>query len=416
MRAKFRWLIVSILLSVVFSGFCADKVKLVYMNWTINEIPFEKQFIEEFEAAYPNIEIEVITKPVDVFDRQLILAFHAGTLPDVFEARPGYTTSLGSMGIMADLTSYLEADPEYAAQFTSAGLELGQLEGRQIAIPWRGGAWAVYVNQRLLDAKDIEIPENWTWEQFVEIAQALTDSTAGVYGFAMAGDPTDYGTAQSWAAHLAMNGGRFFENGEVAIASAAGIRALQQYYDLVFKYRVVPPDVASLTYQDIVSLFGQDRIGMWVNGPWFVATVLKAYPDVELRIAPLPTVEGAIPGSVTSGTTLAIGSTTKHPDEAWQFIRFLTKRENLLRWGEAGGFVPPLRDTSGAKYLEEAPLSVFVEMEQLPNTFQVGNLPHAYEILRVLGNAIQSVLLGQLDPQSALEEAERQWEEIIGGE
>jgi multiple sugar transport system substrate-binding protein len=294
-------------------------------------------------------------------------------------------------------------------------LGLGNLKGKQIAIPWRGGAWAVYVNATMFEDKGIPIPEEWTWDEFVEIAKKLTDQSKKVYGFAMAGDPSDLGTAQSWAAHLAFNGGRYFKDGDIAIASQEAVRALTQYEELVFKHKVVPPDIASLRYQDIVELFGQNRVAMWVNGPWFVATVRKGYPDVNLRIVPLPRVPGAPHGSVVSGTTLGISPKTKHPEEAWTFIKYLTTRLNLLKWAEAGGFVPPLKDTSGPEgaFLQKEPLKTFLRMEQLPNTFQVGNLPQAKEILRSLGNAIQSVLLAQAKPNEALATAKAEWAEIL---
>ncbi len=388
-----------------------NDVELTYMNFTMNEIPFEERLLEEFMEENPGIKVTVVTKPVDVFDRQIILSSRAGQAPDVFQARPSYTTSLGEMGLMENLVPFLEESPEMAASFTDAGMELGRLNDNQFGIPWRGGAWAVYVNGDVLREQGVAIPGEWTWSEFIETARILTKE--GTYGFAFAGDPSDLGTAQSWSAHLAANGGSLFtKDGEIAVASDEAIRALQLYKDLAEEYNVTPPNVAALTYQEVVELFGQGRVAMFVNGPWFVATVQAAYPDVNLEIVPLPM--DAPMGSVMSGTLLSMSPSTQHPEEAWKLIEFLTRPDNLLRWGEAGNFVPPLKDTSKAEYLNEPPLNVFVKMEQLPLTIQVGNLTNANELLRILGNGIQSVLIGNATPKEALNNVAEQWEGILG--
>jgi len=407
----FLIIILSILGTLICTSYASQKIELKYMNWTLGEIPWEQTLIDEFESLHPNVKINVISKPIDIFDKQLTIAFMAGELPDVFEARPGYTSSLGSQGIMADLTPYLQEDPEYVEQFTDAGMELGRLGDKQYGVPWRGGATAVYVNNNLLEKNNIKLPSKWTWEEFVDIAEKLTDKNNNIYGFAFAGDPSDYGTAQIWLGHLfALGGVMDFENKKEILPIEEGVKTLEQYRELIDK-GIVPPDSASLRYQDIVTLFGQGKVAMYVNGPWFISTTKVAFPDIDMQFAPMP-MEGEV-GAETSGTTLSMSPTSEYPDLAWEFIQHLTSRENLLRWGEAGQFVPPLKDTSGTKYLQEWPLNVFVQMEQLPNTQQVGNLPHAYEILRALGDNIQSVIVGKVTPLEAMNSINSEWYQII---
>lgn len=392
------------------ASLAASPVEITYMTFTINEIPFEQDLINQFEKEHPNIKVKVVMKPVDSFDSQIVLASKAGKAPDVFETRPGYTVSLGTMGVLQDLTSFVKEDPVYKQHFSRGAWDMGTWRGKQYAVPWRDGTWAIYANPKLFEDAGVELPSKWTFEEFLKAAKSLTNQQKGISGFAFSGSRTDLGTSQSWTAFLFGMGGTLIENGKAVFNDKKGVEALQLYVDLVHKYKVTPSNPTALSYKDVTDGFGNGKVAMWANGPWYIATLRKAYPGIELKILPLPA--GDNPGSATSGTLLAMSPQTKHPKEAWELVKFLTSEESLARWAEKGLFLPPLANPK-SKFLTEPPMSVFVAMSRLPNTQQVGNLPEANTLWDILNVAIQKALLRSATSQEALNEAAEKWNQVL---
>ena len=127
-------------------------------------------------------------------------------------------------------------------------------------------------------------------------------------------------------------GGELFsEDGtELLLNSPETEKALQYYYDLVFKHNVHPkPGAGQATFE-------AGKIGMYKAMYSFVSTA-RAIEDFEWDIAPLP--EGPN-GQITlmgyAGYSVFAG--TKHPEEAMEFLKFISSKEAMATTSQY--FVP----------------------------------------------------------------------------
>jgi len=68
------------------------------------------------------------------------------------------------------------------------------------------------------------------------------------------------------------------------------------------------------------------------SGPWEVAAIKKFAPDMEYGVAPIPVPDSMAGPVFTHGDfkNIAVFSTTKHPEAAWEFVAFLLRPEHDL--------------------------------------------------------------------------------------
>jgi len=82
------------------------------------------------------------------------------------------------------------------------------------------------------------------------------------------------------------------------------------------------------------------------SGPWQVAAIKKFAPTMRYEVVPLPVPDGGLATVHTYGDfkNIAIFSTTQHPAEAWEFVKFLVSAEHDLLLLQIANQIPVRRD------------------------------------------------------------------------
>lgn len=410
-RRQFVSALLVLLLGLVLSVPAYAKVTIQYLNWTANEIPAEKGLIAEFERTHPDIQVELVTAPVEEMHDKLLMLSRVKKLPDVFESIPEWSVEFAEAKIAAPIES-LTSDKSLVGRFLPSAWGMAQWKKKTYGVPWRYGASATFINTRLREATGLPVPQKWTWTEFIEYAKKLTNTEKGVYGFAVPGASVDLGSSWCFSAFLFQHGGRLVDqNGKPAINSREAVEALTFYRDLLKKHRVMPPNTASLGAKDVTDLFANDRVAMWQNGPWYIDTMLKAYPSLKFDVAPLPTDKQD--GSPAGGSLISISTQTKHAKEALEFVSYMTSDEVLSKWAQSGHFLPTTTAVLTKPFFQEPPISVFVTQAQQPHTTVIGNLPEFTTLAEALQVATEKVFSGVLEPKAALGQAQKQWEQVF---
>ena len=288
------------------------------------------------KEAFPNINIELLYTPDD-YDQRLQTMMAGGDAPDIVQLAEG-VHGFSSRGQLLPLESCVEsAGIDLSARFGSA-YEQYQYQGSLYALPDRGGAMIVYYNRDMFDAAGLDYPTaDWTWDEFLAAAQALTvrDGDAVTqYGFAAGG------WWPWWLSFIYQNGGALLdESGAPVFNSPEVTEALQFYNDLVYTHGVAPSpeDYANLGTNSPDPLFAQGKVAMIMTGFWNIAS-LREVPDLNWDIAPVW--QNADRGTVAFGSGLAISSATEHPEEACQVINFLTDEAAQMVIVERGQDAP----------------------------------------------------------------------------
>ena len=129
-------------------------------------------------------------------DQVIRTGIASGDPCDVYNYTPNSMPNFPDMAV--DLKPYLDADPEWAAQFNQGAIDAGTYDGKILNVPWEQNFPVVLANKTILDELGIVIPDAWTIEEFSVVAKQIKD--AGYYPFANA---MDHGRA-SWLYRNAM--------------------------------------------------------------------------------------------------------------------------------------------------------------------------------------------------------------------
>jgi multiple sugar transport system substrate-binding protein len=316
-------------IAILFSAFSStthaqDVVTLRFWAASAPE-PLENA-VAAWNAENPNIQVELIrysNNPEG--NARLDTALLAPNEVDVFVSYglPAFRRRVDS-GLLANL-SELAPDFDVQAEFATEGTII---DGVTYGAPAQAQPYFIYVNLDAAAEKGVEIPEQWTWETFTEVASALTDGTG----------PFDTRAIMlpNWPY---VNELAVYELGDNAYFPADN--ACETNFNdpiwqqvLSLRHNLEQEAKVALPYADITAaqLSLQDAylngdVNMMLGGTWLLASVtnLETYPhDFVTGFAPIPAIDADgfnfRPGGLEDYT--GVSSNSAHPEEAAAFFQW----------------------------------------------------------------------------------------------
>jgi multiple sugar transport system substrate-binding protein len=347
MRLPIRVLVTGVLAALLFSSAAAQTLR--YFSWETNIAEETAALIAEFEAMNPGVTVLFEALPPDQYWPRMSALAAANDLPDVFYMSSGFISEWYANGLLGNLEPYvskLNLDEYYSGVLSTARFptpETGDLHAWPIN--WVGPV--LFYNATAFDEAGLGYPNaDWTWDDFLAAAQALTIDKTGngqidQYGYWIYGR---YAQVEPW---VYMNDGRLLNEARTRLApNPQAIEALQFLSDLVNVHEVAPKplEMEGIRQQDVFPL---GISAMWVDGSWNISNNRSIIGDsFEWDIALLP----AGPSSTeriayTWPDMLASSPNTANPELAWKFIEFITGPSRDAS-SFLGGTVPIYRATA----------------------------------------------------------------------
>jgi len=290
-----------------------------------------EEMARTFEHMHPGINIEIVTDYANSFDR---LATHmaGGVAPDILHFYNETPILAMENGFLLDLAPYIERDGRQIVD-DLLPLTLAQVsQGNAVyGLPFQTSATgAVYYNRVMFDEAGIAHPDgSWNWDEFAQIARRLT-RTSGTeitqIGFSIA--PTGWLWLFPW---LVQSGVRFDDPYEVPLDTPEAIRALEYLRQWI--------DLQAFGWGATRGAFPNQTAAMGYSGSWEIT--IWADRNLPMGVAEPPTGPGG-KATLTNTNIIAINRYTEHPEEAWQFIKWLFSREAQLEYTQRFGMQPVL--------------------------------------------------------------------------
>jgi ABC-type glycerol-3-phosphate transport system substrate-binding protein len=296
-----------------------------------------------FEAANPNITLEMLgSNDMQVF-RATLAANGEGT-PDLFWPEASEVQELGKAGALLDVTDLIEEHKDNLAPGKVAECLIADT-GRYVAWPGDIAVIGLYYREDLLQSAGVEIPDDWTWEEFIETGQKIKQDTGAASIFiSTAGNDV---TALPWTI-LAMQLGGSITNAdgtEVTLDNEAGIaamRLLKQIYDANIH---IDDSIFNETY---FAALGGGQIAISPLPVWYRGFGLEpavATPEQgqgQWRVALLPRASADSPRTANyGGANIASTRFTQYPEEVKQFMVFALGTTEGAAACAQYGIVPP---------------------------------------------------------------------------
>ena len=377
-----------------------------------------RNMITTFEKEHPNIKVKLELFPNDQYETKIRTALAGNSAPDIIAIDGPTLASYAHNGALIPLDDYMSKDGNID-DISKPVIESLTYNGSIYAVPNNDASLAMFYNKKMFEAKGIPLPsknanEAWTWEQVLDAAKKLNDPANGVYGW----NPNPWGFAGHEGVTF-MDMTFLWQAGSEILSPDASTakgyldsdeakRALTFFQSLYNSEGVAPKELP----QDA---FPNGNVAIHVDGPWAFSTFSENYPNFVLGedydVAPLW--KDAKQVSPNGSWNVGITTQSKHPDEAWLFVNWVTGIEGSKTWYEDTKNLPARQSTTEAfAELKEYPMNIFVE--QSANYAKPRPATAAYpaisEAIRLL---FEEVGLGNADVSEALDRAVKKIEDGI---
>ena len=148
--------------------------KTVLKMWTIatESDAFHNAYvkaIEEYEAAHPDVIIEMETFENQAYKTKIKSAVAANELPDIFFTwGGGFSKSFVDAGKVLPLDTYYE---DFKDELSEAAVSYTTYDGTLYGTTYVASISALFYNRALFEEKGLEAPE--TWEDLIEVCKVL---------------------------------------------------------------------------------------------------------------------------------------------------------------------------------------------------------------------------------------------------
>ncbi len=294
-------------------------------------------------------------------------------------------------------------------------------DGGIYAFPWKTNPMMLMYNVDLLKAAGVAPPRNQT--ELLEACRRLTRDTNGDgrldrWAFWATLKTTWYERFYDfYPLYLASSGGvTLVNNGKVVFENHAAVAALD-FLRRGFDSGVLPRSNFALGRDP----FMDGTVAMKIIGPWFVKELdERKVKGLRYDVTPVPSADGTPPGdsfAFADLRSIAIFSTTRHPEEAARFVAYLTSpAADRLLIEEASqlpyrrGLVSDNRfTTSLKKWPTLSTYAAYVE-----RTRDIDLDPDVVEMFDLLSEAYEeSAIYGKMPVRQALSNAAKEARSII---
>ena len=217
-------------------------------------------------------------------------------------------------------------------------------EGPLLEIPVNCESYNLAYVPRILDAAGVDVPTTWT-EYFDAAAQIASPGDA-TRGFAQRGTTAWHTMYTGYATQLWSCGGRDFDNGSCAIASADTVRATTEFIDAL--HRAGPTEWLDQRWYELALDFANGRYGLIVDSDHYVAffedsTTSNLVGEIAYALPPAGPDGARRPNLWT--WSLVVNAHTPDATSAWRFVEWASSAEFLLRSAFEGNMNPTRTST-----------------------------------------------------------------------
>ncbi|WP_228441246.1 ABC transporter substrate-binding protein [Novibacillus thermophilus] len=383
--------------------------KMVWVGWSGEEETFKpiiQNMIQDWNKDNPDHNVEWVGWPWAEALQQMIIRTQGGENIDVGQIDIAWLQTLADTGKLVDLNTVFD-EQWLKENIQESYLESGQIDGKQVGIPWTLASIGMVNNPSLLEKAGVtETPK--TIEEFEKALKKLKESNPDVIPYALttkdAGSVS--GDFQAW---LWTFGGEVFdEEGNVTINSPEGVQTLEWLKSLKDQ-GYIKMDMSRF---DARELFAQNKVGFYDDAV-LAKSILKSsgVSDDELneRIQPMlrPVLnEEDQPQSKLWGHMLVIFDNANNKEKAAEFIKHLISKEQSVRYFEEGGLLPVINSALESEAVQQDEFSKnWAEITKAGRPSNVQKFNQSSEIDTIITEEIQAALLDGKTAQEALDNA-----------
>jgi multiple sugar transport system substrate-binding protein len=403
-----------------------EPVTIKFHNWYFLENDNFNKVIAAFEEKHPNIKVEFVSaedsNATEYLKRLDLSAASGEDLDVILFPNTGSLIQRLELGMVEPLDPFLEKEgikltEEYTVDTT--------IDGKVYVLPGNVTIPFIVINSNHLQEAGLEVPKKWTWDEYMAYAKAMTKTENG---------KTRYGTYfHTWGLYK-----YYIQHSQPTtgshLASDDGKKA--NVYTILnrkwLELRLQGEKEKSATpYSEIVSqklnyrpqYFNQEASMIPISTFLIPETggTEKVPVNFKSTFAPVPTVnpDDPITGNV-SYVGYGVYSKSKHKDEAYTFVRYLTTEGLVLQgkyfpaWAKADNSAvidTIIGNTKTPENVDKEALLYVLQNTIFTNAPQP--TPFNAELEKVYIEEFDKLMLSGQDIETTLLNAQKKVQEII---
>ena len=399
-----------------------EKVTIKWSIWDQKTTTYWDALAKAYMEKHPNVTVELTD--LGSTDYQTVLAtelsgsgsdFDVVTIKDV----PGYATLI-SKGVLEALDDRISADKLDLSKFNGATDQL-KADDKLYELPFRSDFWLMYYNKDVFDKAGVAYPTNdMSMDEYDALARKVAKA-----GF---GNDTIYGSHyHTWRSAVQLFG---VLSGEHSVLEGNYDWA-KPYYEMVLNQQndkicrsYVDTTASNLHYS---GAFSEGNTAMMNMGTWFIGTLISNIANGKYDktlcgnwgLVKYPHPDGVEAGTTLEQvTSLAIPTSSKHKDAAWDFIKFVSGEDGAAVVASTGNFPAMMTDATAAQIASKAGFPTDdASKEALKTTKVYLEAPYDKNIAKIntiLDTYHKDIMNGDVSIDAGIEKMNKEVSSLIG--
>lgn len=388
--------------------------KVLTVSWWGNQIRNDRtqEVLDMYSREHPGIVFDSQPSQISDYWTKLATAGAGNSLPDVLQMNYGsYLEQYAKSGLLEDLTPYVEKGTLDVSEIDPDILDSGKVDGKLYAICSGVNVPALIYNKTLTDELGIEIENNMTLEEFMDVSREIYEKS---------GVKTDlgYGNSEGFMTYFMRGEGvdNLFSGEKFAISGEDGFLQFFEIYETGYQegWMLDAGIYAELTVNSVeqcpLVYYSSPATQSWCACYWSnqLTAMQEAAPEgVELEYATWPAKDPKLANYLHPSMFFSVASGSANKDEAVSVVDYLINDFscNEILLAERG--VPAPKDVEQA-ITDKLPVESQKEIEfinevVIPNSSPISPCPpdKATEVFSLADDLVEKVLYGQLTAKEA---------------
>jgi multiple sugar transport system substrate-binding protein len=401
----------------------SDTIKIAYQKFgAFQQLDAQMKVVKkDYEKANPGKKVTLVpiqAQGNDYYTKLALMNKAPATAPDVMYEDTFLVKADAQAGYLLPLDKYTAKWKDWDQFFDNAKQAGEGVDGKTYGVPMGTDTRALWYNKDIF--KKVGLPVPWqpkTWDDVLDAAKTVKDKSPDTIPFNVYSGKAQGEASTMQGFEMLLYGAD--GSGNTLYKDKKWVTGSKQFQDsLQFIKDVYQGDLGPTPQQALDTNVGTTIAQTWLpkgklaidlDGSWQSGTWLKSgtapWPEWNdvMGQAAMPTQNGQAPGynSMSGGWTLAVGSKSKNPQAAFDFITTFLNKDGSLKYDTENSQIAVRKDVAeDSAYTDANPTFKFfsglVEHTNFrPATSDYSQISNAVQV------AMESVMTGQQSPKQA---------------
>ncbi|MEM8540499.1 MAG: extracellular solute-binding protein [Pseudomonadota bacterium] len=377
-----------------------------------------KTLIEEFEAKYPDVTVQVEQQVWNQMSPKFLAAHSAGSAPDIVWMHSEFIGPAIAAGALADLNAHSDMSTDDHADLSNSLYRAASVDGGQYAVGLSYNIMGLFARTDMFAEAGLDTANSVkTWDDLSKVGETLTVKNAS-------GNTDRWGVCQHlglgkaspgivMASMLESDHKPFAEDGKADWVVPSAVQGVERAVSLI-KDGFSPPDAVNWQDDDMYDQLFAGRCAIAAGASVRIPRAQDAVGPANVTLIPYPSVSGESPApQFFTGWMPSVWSGSKNADAAAAFVAHMVSPEADAKWATIGGQIPVRASTAESlKDFLGKPENdyLLIAMNYIrdagfipPLNADIGGY------VDDLNRAVQKVIITGTDPKTALQQAEKDY-------